>query len=105
LQPASEPSSWQPPHQIGRFVASNDSAHHGGMMCGDGVGTEGGIGTREEVFCSMGFLTSINHGGRRRPTATMRPQSWCRSIQQSANMIGNRFVSLKLEKSISINNN
>ena len=63
-----------------------------------GVGAEGGIGAGGEVFCSMQFLVSINHGGRRGPTATMRL-----SIQQSTNILGNRLVSLKLEKVI-INN-
>jgi hypothetical protein len=62
-----------------------------------GIGTEGGIGAGGEVFCSMRFLASIDHGGRRRPTATTRPPSRRGSIQQSANMLGNRLVSLKLE--------
>jgi hypothetical protein len=72
-------------------------------MHGGGVGAEGGIGAGGEVFCSMQFLASINHGGRRCSTAAMRPHSWRRSIQQSANMLGNRFVSLKLEKVINSN--
>ena len=38
-----------------------------------GVGAEGRIGAGEEVFCSMQFLASINHGGRSGPTAAMRP--------------------------------
>ena len=74
-------------------------------MHGGGVGAEGGIGVGGEVFCLMPFLASIDHGGRHRPTATMRPHSRCRSIQQSANMLGNRLVSLKLENSIIISNN
>jgi hypothetical protein len=74
-------------------------------MSVDGIGTEGGIGVGGEVFCSMQFLASIDHGGRRRPTATTRPQSRRRSIQQSANMLGNRLVSLKLKNSIIISNN
>jgi hypothetical protein len=68
------------------------------MMRGGGEGAEGGIGAGGEVFCSLQFLTSINHGGRRHPMAAMRPRSQRRSIQQSANMLGNRLVLLKLEK-------
>ena len=67
-------------------------------MCVGGVGAEGGIGAGGEVFCSMQFLASIDHCSRHRPTAAMRPYSRCGSIQQSADMLGNRLVSLKLEK-------
>jgi len=70
-----------------------------------GVGAEGKIGSGGEVFCSMRFLASIDHGGRRPPTATTRPHSRRGSIQQSANMLGNRLVLLKLENSIIISNN
>ena len=81
---------------------SADLRHHGGMMRVGGVGAEGGIGAGGEVFCSMQFLVLINHGGRRGPTATMRPYARILSIQQSTNILGNR-LSLKLEKVI-INN-
>ena len=64
-----------------------------------GVGTEGGIGAGGEVFCSMRFLASIDHGGRRRPTAATRPHSRHVSIHQSSNMLGNRLLLLKLENS------
>jgi hypothetical protein len=67
-------------------------------MRGKGVGAEGRIGAGGEVFCSMHFLASIDHGGHCCPTAAMRPHSLHRSIQQSANMLGNRLVLLKLEK-------
>jgi len=40
-----------------------------------GVGAEGRIGAGGEVFCSMPFLASIDHGGHRGPTAAMRPYS------------------------------
>jgi hypothetical protein len=63
-------------------------------MRGGGVGAEGGIGAGGEVFCLMQFLASFDQGGHRRPTAAMRPCSRHRSIQQSANMLGNRLVSL-----------
>jgi hypothetical protein len=74
--------------------------HHGGMIYSSGVGTEGGIRAGGEVFCSMRFLASINHGDRCRPMATTGPHSRRESIQQSADMLGNRLVSLKLEKNI-----
>jgi len=74
-------------------------------MRAGGVGTEGGIGAGGEVFCSMQFLASIDHGGRLRLTADTRPHSRRGSIQQSANMLGNRLVLLKLENSIIISNN
>ena len=70
-----------------------------------GVGTEGRIGAGGEVFCLMRFLASIDYGGRLRLTAATRPHSRHGSIQQSANMLGNRLVSLKLENSIIISNN
>jgi hypothetical protein len=38
-----------------------------------------------------------------RPTAAMKPHSRLLRIQQSANILGNRLVSLKLEKTIIIN--
>ncbi len=41
---------------------------------------------------------SINDGGRRRPLAAIGPHSWLLSIQQSANILGNRTTLLKLEK-------
>jgi len=72
-------------------------------MCSGGVGTEGGIRAGGEVFCWMQFLASINHGGCRHPPAATWPHSRRRSIQQSANMLGNRLILLKLEKVI-INN-
>ena len=74
-------------------------------MHGGGLGAEGGKGAGGEVFCSMRFLAWINHGGRHRPTAAMRPYSQRGSIQQSADMLGNRLVLLKLENSIIININ
>jgi hypothetical protein len=76
------------------------SEHHGGSCGGGGLGTEGGIRAGGEVFCSMRFLASIDHNGRRRPTAAMRPHSRLLSIQQSTNILGNRLVLLKLEKVI-----
>ncbi len=72
-------------------------------MRGSGGGAEGGMGDRDKVFCSMRFLASIDHGGRGRPTAAMKPRSRLLRIQQSANILYDRLVSLKLEKLIIIN--
>ena len=91
------------PHRIGRFFASADSVHHGCMMCGGGDGELGGIGPGDKVFCLMRFLASIDHGGRRLPTAATKPHSRRLSIQQSTNILCNRLVLLKLEKPIIIN--
>ncbi len=41
--------------------------------------------------------THPDHGGRRRPTAAMVPHSRRRDIQQSANMLCDKSMSLKLE--------
>ena len=75
------------------------------MMRVGGIVAERGKGARArgEVFFLMRFLASIDHGGRRGPMAAMRPYSWLLSIQQSTNILGNKFISLKLEKVI-INN-
>jgi hypothetical protein len=72
-------------------------------MCGGGGGEHGGIGPGDEVFCLMRFLASIDHGSRPRPTATMKPHSRLLSIKQSANILCDRLVLLKLEKTIIIN--
>ena len=68
-------------------------------MRGGGGRELGRVGPGDEVFCSMRFLASI----RRRPTTAMKPHSWLLSIQQSANILCDRLVSLKLEKIIIIN--
>jgi hypothetical protein len=73
------------------------------MMHGGGGGKLGGIWPGDKVFCLMRFLALINHGGRRRPAAAMKPHSQLLSTQQSANILCDRLVSLKLEKTISIN--
>ena len=67
-------------------------------MRGGGGGELGGVGPGDEVFCSMRFLASIDHGGRCRPTTVMKPHSRLLSIQQSANILCDRLVLLKLEK-------
>ena len=73
------------------------------MMRGGGVGAEGGMGEEGEVFCSIRFFALINHGGRGRPTAAMKPLYRRLRIQQSANVPCDRLVLLKLEKMIIIN--
>jgi hypothetical protein len=67
-------------------------------MHGGGGGAEGEIGEGGEVFCSMQFLASIDHGGRCPSMAAMKPHSQLLSIQQSANILCNRLVLLTLEK-------
>jgi hypothetical protein len=69
-------------------------------MCGGGGDKLGGIGPGDKFSYMMEHCTLINHGGRHCPTATMRPYSWHQSTQQSANMLGNRFASLKLGRII-----
>ena len=100
---ASEPSARQPPHRIGRCATFAERGHYGGMMrCNGGV-KEGGIGAGGDYSSCMQTSASINDGGRLRPTVATGPHSQLLSIQQSADMLGNRLVSLKLEKVI-INN-
>ncbi len=70
------------------------------MIRGGGGGELGGIGPGDEVFCSMRFLAPIDHGGRRHPTAAMKPHSRLLSIQQSANILCDRLVLLKLKQVI-----
>ncbi len=72
-------------------------------MHGGGGGAEGGMGEGGEVFCSMRFLALINHGSQCCPTTAMKPHSRLLSIQQSANILCDRLVLLKLEKTIIIN--
>ncbi len=67
-------------------------------MLGDGVGELGGIGPGDEVSYTMQFRASIDDGGHRRRTTAMGPHSRLLSIQQSANILGDRLVLLKLEK-------
>jgi hypothetical protein len=50
----------------------------------------------------MRFRRSIDDGGHHRCTTAMGPHSRLLSIQQSANILCNRLVSLKLEKTIII---
>jgi hypothetical protein len=69
-------------------------------MCGGGGGEIKGIGPVDEVFYTMRFCRSIDDGGHRRRTTAVGPHSRLLSIQQSANILCDRFVLLKLEKTI-----
>jgi hypothetical protein len=73
------------------------------MMHGGGGGKLEGIGPGDEVFYTMQFCASINDGGHHHRTTAMGPHSWLLSIQQSANILCDRLVLLKLEKTIIIN--
>ena len=67
-------------------------------MRGGGGGKNEGIGPVDEVFYTMRFRGSIKDGGHRLHTTAVGPHSRLLSIQQSANILCNRLVSLKLEK-------
>ncbi len=67
-------------------------------MCGGGGSKIGGIGPVDEVFYTMQFFRSIDNGGHRRGMTAMGPHSRLLSIQQSTNILCDRLVSLKLEK-------
>jgi hypothetical protein len=69
-------------------------------MCGGDGGKIGRIRPGDEFSYTMGLRASIDHGGRRCPTATMGPHSQLLSIKQSANIPWNRFALLPLEKTI-----
>jgi hypothetical protein len=66
----------------------------------DGGVKDGIIGAGGDYSSSMRTGASIVDDGRRCPTVATRPHSWLLSIQQSTNILGNRLVSLKLEKAI-----
>ncbi len=72
-------------------------------MLGGGGGELGGIGPGDEVSYTMQFHASINDGGHRCHTTAMGLHSWLLSIQQSASILCDRLVLLKLEKTIIIN--
>jgi hypothetical protein len=72
---ALEPSARQPPCQIGCCVALYGQQHHWGMMCGGGSGKIGGRRVEGDNSYNRWVCTSIDHGGRRCPTATMGPHS------------------------------
>ncbi len=72
-------------------------------MLGGGGGKLGGIGPGDEVSYTMRFCASINDGGHRRRTTAMGPHSRLLSIQQSANILCDRLVLLKLKKNYHVN--
>ncbi len=97
---APEPLARQLPCQIGCCATLSRQQHHWGMMRVVGGGEIGGIRPGDDFFDTMGLLALIDHGSCCWPTATMRPNSRHQSTQQSANMLGDRFLSLKLGKII-----
>ncbi len=72
------------------------------MLGGSGSELKG-IGPGDEVSYTMQFCASISDGGHHRRTTAMGPHSRLLSIQQSANILCDRLVLLKLEKTIIIN--
>ncbi len=69
-----------------------------------GGGSElGGIGPRDEVSYTMQFCALVDDGGHRRRMTAMGPHSPLLSIQLSSNILCDRLVLLKLEKTIIIN--
>ncbi len=70
------------------------------MMRGGGGGKIEGIGPVDKEVYTMQFRRSINDGGHHCRTAAVGPHSRLLSIQQSANILCDRLVSLKLEKTI-----
>jgi hypothetical protein len=68
------------------------------MLRGGSGGGIGGRGTGGDDSYNKQILTSIDHGGHRCPMAAMGPHSQLLSIQQSANILCDRTMSLKLEK-------
>jgi hypothetical protein len=73
------------------------------MMLGGGDGVLGVIGPGDEVPYTMQFCASINNGGHHHCTTAMGHHSRLLSIQQSASILCNRLILLKLEKTIIIN--
>ena len=67
-------------------------------MCGGGGSKLGGIGPGDKVSYTIQFHASINDGGHHCRTTAVGPHSRLLSIQQSANMLYDRLVSLKLEE-------
>jgi hypothetical protein len=65
-------------------------------MLGGGGGKLGGIGPGDEVSYTMQFRALIDDGGHRHCTTAMGPHSRHLSIQQSANILCDRLVLLKL---------
>jgi hypothetical protein len=72
-------------------------------MCGGGGGKIGGIGLGDKFSYTMGLHASMDHEGRHCPTAAMGPRSRRQSIQQSANILCNSSMLLKLENILIIN--
>jgi hypothetical protein len=72
-------------------------------MHGSGGSEIGGIGPGDEFSYTMGLFASMDHEGCHPPTAAMGPHSQRQSIQQSANILCNSSLLLKLENILIIN--
>ncbi len=72
-------------------------------MLGGGGGKLRGIGPGDEVSYMMQFCALIDNGGHRRRTIALGPHSRLLRLQQSANILCDRLVLLKLEKTIIVN--
>jgi hypothetical protein len=72
-------------------------------MRGGGGGKIGGRRTGDDDSYNRQVHTSNNHGSCRHPMAAMGPHSKLLSIQQSANILCDRTMLLKLEITIIIN--
>ncbi len=72
------------------------------MLCGGGGSKEGRKGAGEDDFSTMRIVASIDHGGRRHPTAATGPHSRRRDILQSAIMLRDNSMSLKIENILDI---
>ena len=68
--------------------------HDGGGSKLRGIGP----GPGDEVSSTMQFCASIDNGGHHRCTTAVGPHSRLLRMQQSANILFNRLISLKLEK-------
>ncbi len=103
---------------LGKLASENAPTNHGGWLPSRRLGSlhaesvassrppsRGeikGIGPVDKVFYTMRFRRSIDDGGHRQRTTAVGPHSWLLSVQQSDNILCDRLVSLKLEKTIII---
>jgi hypothetical protein len=93
----------QPPQEIGHCAASSGKKNCWGTIRGGGGGKIGGTGPGDEFSYMMGLRALMDDEGRHCPMTAMGPHSCLLSIQQSAYILCNRTMMLKLEKNI-INN-
>ncbi len=80
-----------PPCQIECQATSAQKVHHLGTMCGGGGDEGSGKGAGVDDSTSRRIVASIEHGGRRCPTAAMGTHSQQKKIQQSTNILFDRY--------------